>query len=132
MFRTLCILFTAAAVVLCGSCTTTVVDNSNRSAEELCLYMMQKTGGKFDGMMAVNPIRASEGFALKIANRQVAFYKYDLRWEKTRAKIDYVNKNHFIYILGEKFSAVSNGCFIMVDYETNPLKDELLEAFKNF
>ena len=132
MFRTLCILFAAAAVILCGSCTTTIVDNSNRSAEELCLYMMQKTGGKFDGMMAVGPIRASEGFALKIANRQVAFYKYDLRWEKTRAKIDYVNKNHFIYIYGDKFSAVSNGCFIMVDYETNPLKDELLEAFKNF
>lgn len=132
MFRTLCILFAAAAVVLCGGCTTTAVDNSNRSAEELCLYMMQKTGGKFDGMMAVEPIRASEGFALKIAGRQVAFYKFNLKWKKAKAKIDYVDKNHYIYIYGEKFSAVSHGSFIMVDYETNVLKDELLEAFKSF
>ena len=131
MFRTLCILFAAVAVVLCSSCKTTV-DNSNRTAEELCQYMMQKTGGTFDGLMAVEPIRASQGFALKLAGRQVAFYKFDLRWEKTRAKIDYVDKHHYIYIYGEKFSAVSHGSFIMVDYETNPLRDELLEAFKSF
>lgn len=131
MFRTLCILFAAAAVVLCGGCTTTV-DNSNRSAEELCLYMMRATGGTFDCMMAVEPIHADAGFALKLANRQVAFYKFNLKYKKARAKIEYVDKNGFIYIYGEKFSAVSHGSFIMVDYATNPLQDKLLEAFKNF
>ena len=131
MFRTLCILFAAAAIVLCSSCRSTV-DNSARTARELCLYMMQQTGGTFDGEMAVEPIRASEGFALKVANRQVAFYKFNTKWKKARAKIEYVDKNHFIYIYGFKFSAISNGSFIMVDYEDNPLKDKLLEAFKNF
>lgn len=131
MFRTLCILFAAVAVVLCSGCKTTV-DNSNRSAEELCLYMMRQTGGTFDGMMAIEPIRASEGFALKIANRQVAFYKFNLKWKKARAKIEYVDKNGFIYIYGEKFSAVSHGSFIMVDYDTNPMRDQLLEAFRKF
>lgn len=131
MFRTLCILFAAVAVVLCSGCKT-AVDNSNRSAEELCLYMMRQTGGTFDGMMAIEPIRASEGFALKIANRQVAFYKFNLKWKKARAKIEYVDKNGFIYIYGEKFSAVSHGSFIMVDYDTNPMRDQLLEAFRKF
>lgn len=131
MFRTLCILFAAAAVVLCGGCTTTV-DNSNRSAEELCLYMMRATGGTFDCMMAVEPIHADAGFALKLANRQVAFYKFNLKYKKARAKVEYVDKNGFIYIYGEKFSAISHGSFIMVDYDTNPLQDKLLEAFKNF
>ena len=46
--------------------------------------------------------------------------------------IEYVDKNGFIYIYGFKYSAVSHGSFIMVDYETNPLKDKLLEAFNNF
>jgi len=131
MFKSFYILFAAAALVLCSACNTTV-DNSNRTAQELCLYMMQQTGGTFDGMMAVEPIRADEGFALKLANRQVAFYKFNLKYKKARAKIEYVDKNHFIYIYGVKFPAVSHGSFIMVDYEDNPLRDKLLEAFKNF
>lgn len=130
MFRSLCILFAAAVFVLCG-CRSTV-ENNNRTAQELCRYMMQKTGGTFDGPMAVEPIHADDGFALKLANRQVAFYKFNTKYKKARAKIEYVDKNHFIYIYGAKFSAISHGSFIMVDYETNPLKDELLEAFKSF
>ena len=131
MFRTLCILFAAVAVVLCSACNTTV-ENNDRTAQELCLYMMRATGGTFDGMMAVEPIHADEGFALKLANRQVAFYKFNTKYKKARAKIEYVDKNKFIYIYGNKFPAVSHGSFIMVDYEENPLKDKLLEAFNNF
>ena len=131
MFRSLCILFAAVIVVLCGACRSTV-ENNNRTAVELCRYMMQKTGGTYDGQMAVEPIHADEGFALKVANRQVAFYKFNTKYKRARAKIEYVNKNHFIYIYGFKFPAISRGSFIMVDYEDNPLKDQLLEAFKNF
>ena len=132
MFRSIYILFVAAAFILCSGCQSETVDNSHRTARELCLYMMQQTGGKYDGAMAVEPIHADEGFALKVANRQVAFYKFDIKYKKPRSKIEYVDKNGFIYIYGFKFSAVSHGSFIMVDYEDNPLKDKLLEAFKNF
>ena len=131
MFRSLCILFAAATVVFFSGCRSTV-DNNNRTAVELCRYMMQQTGGTYDGAMAVEPIHADEGFALKVANRQVAFYKFNTKYKKARAKIEYVDKNGFIYIYGFKFSAISRGSFIMVDYEDNPLKDKLLEAFNNF
>ena len=131
MFRSLCILLAAAIAVLCGACRSTV-ENNDRTAVELCRYMMQRTGGTFDGQMAVEPIHADEGFALKVANRQVAFYKFNTKYKKARAKIEYVDKNGFIYIYGFKFSAISHGSFIMVDYEDNPLKDKLLEAFNNF
>ena len=131
MFKTLSILFAAALVILFSGCRSTV-ENNDRTAVELCRYMMQQTGGTYDGAMAVEPIHADEGFALKVANRQVAFYKFNTKYKKARAKIEYVDKNKFIYIYGFKFSAVSHGSFIMVDYEDNPLKDELLEAFKSF
>ena len=131
MFRSLCILFAASLVILSVGCNSTV-ENNNRTALELCRYMMQRTGGTYDGQMVVEPIHADEGFALKVANRQVAFYKFNTKYKKARAKIEYVDKNKFIYIYGFKFSAVSHGSFIMVDYEDNPLKDELLEAFKSF
>ena len=131
MFKSFYILFAAVAVVLCSACNTTV-ENNDRTAQELCLYMMRATGGKFDGMMAVEPIHADEGFALKLANRQVAFYKFNTKYKKARAKIEYVDKNKFIYIYGNKFPAVSHGSFIMVDYVDNPLCDKLLEAFKKF
>jgi hypothetical protein len=131
MFKSLCILLAAAAIVLCSGCRSTV-ENNDRTAQELCRYMMQQTGGTFDCLMAVEPIHADEGFALKVANRQVAFYKFNTRYKKARAKIDYVDKNGFIYIYGFKFPAISRGSFIMVDYEENPLKDKLLEAFNKF
>ena len=131
MFKFLYILFAAAAVVLCIACNTTV-ENNDRTAQELCVYMMRATGGTFDCMMAAEPIRADVGFALKLANRQVAFYKFNTKFKKARAKIEYVDKNHFIYIYGVKLPAISHGSFIMVDYEDNPLRDKLLEAFKNF
>ena len=131
MFKSLCILFAAALVILFSGCRSTV-ENHDRTAVELCRYMMQQTGGTYDGAMAVEPIHADEGFALKVANRQVAFYKFNTKYKKARAKIEYVDKNGFIYIYGFKFPAISRGSFIMVDYETNPLKDELLEAFKSF
>ena len=130
MFRYLCFFF-AAAVILFSGCRSTV-ENNHRTAQELCRYMMQRTGGTFDGTMAVEPIHADEGFALKVANRQVAFYKFNTKYKKARAKIEYVDKNGFIYIYGFKFPAISRGSFIMVDYEENPLKDQLLEAFNNF
>ena len=131
MFRIVSILFAAVAVILFGGCKTTV-ENNNRTAQELCRYMMQQTGGTFDGEMASEPIHADVGFALKVANRQVAFYKFNTKYKKARAKIEYVDKNGYIYIYGFKFPAVSRGSFIMVDYEDNPLKDKLLEAFNNF
>ena len=130
MFRFLCILF-AAALVFCSGCRSTV-ENNDRTIQELCRYMMQQTGGTFDGEMAAEPIHADAGFALKLANRQVAFYKFNTKYKKARAKIEYVDKNKFIYIYGFKFSAISHGSFIMVDYEDNPLKEKLLEAFKSF
>ena len=131
MFKTFRILFAAALVILFSGCRTTV-ENNDRTAVELCRYMMQQTGGTYDGAMAVEPIHADEGFALKVANRQVAFYKFNTKYKKARAKIEYVDKNGFIYIYGFKCPAISRGSFIMVDYEDNPLKDKLLEAFNNF
>ncbi len=131
MLKSLTILFAAVFIVLCSGCQSTV-ENNDRTALELCRYMMQQVGGTFDGPMAVEPIHADDGFALKIADRQVAFYKFNTKYKKARAKIEYVDKNGFIYIYGFKYSAISHGSFIMVDYETNPVKDKLLEAFKKF
>ena len=131
MFKSICILFAAVAVILCVGCRTTV-ENNDRTILELYRYMVQQTGGTFDGEMAVEPIHADTGFALKVANRQVAFYKFNTKYKKARAKIEYVEKNGFIYIYGFRYPAVARGSFIMVDYEENPLKDKLLEAFNNF
>ena len=70
MFKSFYILFAAVLVVLFSGCKSTV-ENNDRTALELCRYMMQQVGGTFDGAMAVDPIHADDGFALKIADRQV-------------------------------------------------------------
>ena len=131
MYRFLCTVFAAVAVILCAGCQTTV-ENNDRTALELYRYMTQKVGGTYDGAMDYEQIHASDGFALKVANRQVAFYKFNTKYKKARAKIEYVDKHGYIYIYGFKFPAVSRGSFIMVDYVDNPKKDELLKAFQQF
>ena len=131
MYRFLCTVFAAVAVILCAGCRTTV-ENNDRTALELYRYMTQKVGGTYDGAMDYEQIHASDGFALKVANRQVAFYKFNTKYKKARAKIEYVDKHGYIYIYGFKFPAVSRGSFIMVDYVDNPKKDELLKAFQEF
>ena len=95
MYRFLCTVFAAVAVILCAGCRTTV-ENNDRTALELCRYMMQKTGGPYDGAMDYETIHASDGFALKVANRQVAFYKFNTKYKKARAKIEYVDKHDYI------------------------------------
>ena len=44
MYRFLCTVFAAVAVILCAGCKTTF-ENNDRTTLELCRYMMQKTGG---------------------------------------------------------------------------------------
>ncbi len=109
------------------------VENNDRTLEELYRHMARETNCTYFCPMEPGPVHAEGGFSVMLAGRQVAFYKYDRnKVRKQLKKLQYVEKNGFIYIAGIKLSAVAHGSFIMVDYEENKEKEALLKAFKSF
>ena len=107
-------------------------DNNAVPIEELIRHILLKTGATPLCDMEPGPVHADKGFSVMLAGRQVAFYKYNTKYKRMRNKLEYVNKNKCIYIVGRKYSAIANGSCIMVDYEKNPKKDQLLKVFMEF
>ncbi|MBR2425804.1 MAG: hypothetical protein IKB16_03590 [Lentisphaeria bacterium] len=107
-------------------------DNNAVPIEELIRYILLKTGAQPLCDMEPGPVHAEKGFSVMLAGRQVAFYKYNTKYKKMRNKLEYVNKNKCLYIVGRKYTAVANGSFVMIDYDTNPRKDQLLKVFMEF
>ena len=107
-------------------------DNNGVPIDELVRYILVKTGATPLCDMEPGPVHAERGFSVMLAGRQVAFYKYNTKYKKMRNKLDYVNKNKCLYIVGRKYTAVANGSFVMIDHDTNPKKDLLLKVFMEF
>ncbi len=107
-------------------------DNNAVPIEELIRHILLKTGATPLCDMEPGPVHADKGFSVMLAGRQVAFYKYNTKYKRMRNKLEYVEKNKCIYIVGRKYSAIANGSFIMVDHESNPKKNQLLKVFMEF
>ena len=103
-----------------------------RRLSELAAHMIHRTGGQISSMMMVEPVRASDGLAIKIAGREVAFYKYDLSLPKAKKKYDHIRAHISVYISGVRFDAEINGPFMMIDHTKNRKRAELIKAFHEF
>ncbi|MBP5182344.1 MAG: hypothetical protein J6331_04875 [Lentisphaeria bacterium] len=94
--------------------------------------MIHRTGGQISSMMMVEPVRAADGLAIKIAGREVAFYKYDLSLPRAKKKYDHIRAHKSVYISGVRFDAEINGPFMMIDHTKNMKRAELIKAFHEF
>lgn len=126
--------FQAAAgllLLLTVSCAS-VKDNSDRSLQELANHMITSVGGSIDGKVFVVPVKALDGISLQVEGREVFLYQYNPKLKKQKQKLDQIRKSKELYINGIPFKAAVNGCFVMIEHETNIKKKELLTAFENF
>ena len=106
--------------------------DGSRRLSELAAHMIKHTGGQISAMMMVEPVRASDGLAIKIAGREVAFYKYDLSLPRAKKKYEHIRAHKCVYISGVRFDAEINGPFMMIDHTKNMKRKELIEAFHKF
>lgn len=113
------------------SCNS-VKDNSDRSLAELASHMTAQVGGTLDGKVFTPPVKAADGVSIRVEGREVFLYQYDLTLKKQQHKLDQIRKSGMLYINGIPFKAAVNGCFVMIEHETNIKKKELLHAFENF
>lgn len=119
--------------VFLSACVTTV-DNNSRTVTHLVNHIMENTSAVYLCSMEPGIVHAESGASVMYAERQVAFYKYDVRKKKMKKWLDYVNENGYIYMAGIKKPAMASGSFIMVDYMDYPEKTrkKLVDAFKSF
>ena len=106
--------------------------NNDVPISELVRYIITKTDAAPCCDMEPGPIHAESGFSVMLGGRQVAFYKYNTRRKKMRKKLDWIIENKCVFILGQKYPAMVNGSFVMIDYEKNPKKDLLVKVFQEF
>lgn len=136
VFRSLTALFVlgviCASSVLLTGCATTGSKNNDMTLNDLYRHMNKETGCQFFSTANPGPMHAQDGIAVSLENHVVFFYKFDIERTKQRPKWEYVKENKQIYLFGKSLPAVVNGSFIMVDYENNPKKEELLKAFDSF
>ena len=118
--------------LLTAAACSSIKDNSDRSLQELAIHMISHVGGTVDGKVFPVPVKALDGISLKIEGRDVFFYQYDLKSKKQLHKLNQIRKSKTLYINGIAFKAAVNGCFVMIEHETNIKKKELLAAFQSF
>ena len=118
-------------LLLTVSCASTK-DNSDRSLQELAHHMISHVGGTLDGKVFVAPVKALDGISIRVEGREVFFYQYNPKLKKQQHKLEQIRKSHQLYINGIAFKAAVNGCFVMIEHETNIKKKELLSAFEKF
>ena len=127
--------FLAAAVftvLLLGVSCSSFKDNSDRSLQELANHMITQVGGTLDGRVFPVPVKAADGICIRVEGREVFIYQYDPKLKKQKVKLDQIRNSGKLYINGIAFKAAVNGCFVMIEHETNIKKKELLSAFEKF
>jgi len=120
-----------AVLLLNGACAG-FKDNSDRSLQELANHMITHVGGTLDGRVFPVPVKAVEGISIRVEGREVFIYQYDPKLKKQKRKLDQIRESGKLYINGIAFKAAVNGCFVMIEHETNIKKKELLAAFEKF
>jgi hypothetical protein len=108
-------------------------DNSHRTLAEMVKHI-QDSGIKITTISPLipAPVKAERGVALKIGDRQIGIYKYDLKKVKMKEKLERVTKEGYVYIVGRKFPVKINGCFILTDFNIHKQAREIVEAFDSF
>ena len=107
-------------------------DNSDQTLQELANHMITQVGGTVDGKVFPVPVKALDGICIRVEGREVFFYVYNPKLKKQKHKLDQIRKSKKLYINGVEFPAAVNGCFVMIEHETNIKKKELLAAFEKF
>lgn len=78
------------------------------------------------------PFNASEAVALKIGESEIGVYKYNKDNELQRKRVEKIEQDKCIYFQGFKYSAMVRGSFMIIGFDKNTRKQEIIQAFESF
>lgn len=78
------------------------------------------------------PFNASEAVALKIGDSEIGVYKYNKDNDLQRKRVEKIEQDKCIYFQGFKYSAMVRGSFMIIGFDKNTRKKEIIQAFESF
>jgi len=78
------------------------------------------------------PFNASEAVALKIGESEIGVYKYNKDNDLQRKRVEKIEQDKCIYFQGFKYSAMVRGSFMIIGFDKNTRKQEIIQAFESF
>lgn len=125
------VIICCALVFACTGCDEN--KNNDKTITDLVEHF-KKCGIQIEDIGGViwQAIHAEDGVKIKIAGKGIGVYKFNLEKKKQLEKIEKIDSKGYVYIIGNKYPAKINGSFIMIGFQNNPKKKEIIEAFDSF
>ena len=113
--------------------TGCAVANNHLRPEDFAERLKQD-GVAVEGVREVSakPFRASRGFAIKVAGREIGVYKYDRDSRVQRKRLEGIAATKKLYITGLPYPVIVSGSFVFLGLEKNPEKYKIIESIKKF
>ncbi len=134
MQRLLMITAVLAGALLLAGCRNTVSNNHltlNDYADHLvaCGLPVEQIQGVNPG-----PAKAVDAMSVKFLDNpnEIGIYRFDRERESDRKRLDMIKADGCLYIVGFKYPALIQGSFVVIGYEKNVLKNQIIAATESF
>ncbi|MGE4563945.1 MAG: hypothetical protein AB7F32_03665 [Victivallaceae bacterium] len=128
-FKVLLPVAALAALLFCGC----AVNNNYLTPSDFANHLV-KSGVPVTQMQPLSPepFRATEGLALLIDGTEVGVYKFNRDNEVQRRRIEKYEETGKAFIVGTPYPILVRGSFMLIGYEKNARKKEIIKAFESF
>ncbi len=109
------------------------VNNNYLSPRDFANHLV-KSGVPVTQMQPLSPepFRATEGLALLIDGTEIGVYKFNRDNEIQNRRIEKYAEEGRAFIVGTPYPIAVRGSFMLIGYEKNAKKKEILKAFETF
>ena len=126
----------SALLVLFMFCGCYVRRANNHLTEVAFLDHLEHCGIDIDVVQYADASIMGAGRAVVIKLKdnpmELGLYIYDTDRQDHLKKLEFIEENGFIYIHGNKYPTLVNGSFVLIGYEKNPMKHQLIQAVETF
>ena len=126
-----CIWFlTASLVCFVTGCS---VNNNYLRPEDFAEYL-RRDGIEVESVrkVPIDPFRASDAAAVKVAGSEIGVYKYDATAKAQRDRLAWIKNEKRLYIVGIPYPVKVYGSFVFFGLERNPMKRKIFRTIEKF
>ena len=121
------------ALLLLLFATGCAVNNNYLHPEDFAEYL-RRDGIEVEGVrkLPVEPFRASDAAAVKVAGSEIGVYKYDATAKVQRDRLAWIANEKRLYIVGIPYPVKVYGSFVFFGLDRNPAKRRILRTIDKF
>jgi len=129
MIQRAVMVLSAAVLIFSFGCATS---NNSKSLRDFSDHL-EKSGVRVEAVqeLFVN-YGAAQAVVFYIAGEPIGVYKFDTNIKTSAEKLKVLKDKGYVYFNAEKYPVIFNGSFMVVRYESNKKKHEIIKAVETF